>query len=346
MDTAQLSGAAETDPNAQLANAADAFKAFTVGEPVVQPRDTSGRFASETVDEGADEPEVDETGGEAEPDDVIDEDDEEAAVEAQPLPTSWPADKADEWASLPAETQAFLAERDAEQTRAVNAKFQEAANARKAADAEYAQVQANRAQYAEALETLMAAVQPVEPDPRHYGAGTGQYDRESYDLAMLQYREQSQVYAQLSQQRDLQRQTEAQEDAARFNEWKQGHEAQYAPKFIADVPELNDPVRAPALLRSVVDYALEHGIPETAFSDAERVTSAELHILWKAQQYDKLKSAPPAAKPAPKAGPAVKPGVSSPRSAQKSAQRTRDFDRLAKSGSVEDGAAIFKHYLR
>ena len=346
MDTAQPM-AAETDPNAQLENAANAFKAYTTGEPVVQPRDESGKFASQAEPEEDDtlEPEADADVAEAE-DDGETEDGEEAA-EAQPRPTSWPEDKAELWESLPADTQAYLADRDAEQLRAVNAKFQESANARKAAEAEQVQAQATREHLATTLDALVSAFQPVKPDPRAYGAGTGQYNREAYDLDLAEYETQSGVLAQLLEQQMSVKQQMAEYENTQLEARKQAVEAQYQPKFLADVPELTDPVKAEPLLHSMIEYAVANGIDADSFAPENHkfITSPELHILWKAYQYDKLKAAP--TQPKPKAAsPAVRPGVSSPRSAQKAAQRAKISDRLAREGSVEAGAAMWKQLLK
>lgn len=340
MDTAQPVAAAETDP---IAEAANAFKAFTSGEPVVQPRSEDGKFASSA------EPEEDEP-LEADPegeDESETEDGDEAADEAQPMPPSWPADQADQWSQLPADTQAFLANREAERERAVNAKFQESANARKSAQDEQAQAQATREQLATTLDALASAFSPVKPDPRAYGAGTGQYNREAYDLDLANYEEQSAVLAQLLQQRDAVKQQMAQDADTQFETQKQAIEAEFQPKFLADVPDLNDPVKGEPLMRGMIDYAVANGITADTFAPENHkyMTSPELHILWKAWQWDNLKASPPQAKQKP-ASPAVRPGVSSPRSAQKAAQRAKISDRLAREGSVEAGAAMWKQLLK
>lgn len=346
--TAHLSGGAETDPNAQLQNAANAFKAFD-DPSIAQPRDESGRFASEEQPEEAeDELEgSDETEEEGEDEALEEEDEQEAAEEAQPMPPSWPADKADEWASLPVSTQEYLVEREAEQTRAVNAKFQEAANARKAVEAQFAEAQTSRTQYAEALEMLMTAMQPVEPDPREYGAGTGQYDRESYDLAVAQFRAQQGVFTQLAEQWNAQREQQAQEDGERFRQWKAQHEEQWAPKFVEEVPALSDPVQAQGILSKIIEYGVNNGLERYFTQDNhEQITSDVLRVLWKAQEYDRIKEAPKVQPKKPKAaGPLVKPGVSSTRSAQKNVARQKANDRLAREGTIEAGAAVWKQFL-
>jgi hypothetical protein len=344
MDTAQALAPAETDdPNAQIQQAADAFKAFTTGEPVEQPRNDRGQFAP--VEELAEEEEEARELAETEPE--ADEDEQEAAEPAQPMPPSWPADKADEWAQLPAETQGFLAEREAERERAVNAKFQESANARKAADAERAEAKAAREQLSSTLDVMLAAINPVEPDPRAYGAGTGHYNREAYDLAVVEWREQSGVFAQLKAQRDSIASEEAAEESKAFETWKAGVEAEFAPKLVADIPELVDPVKAEPLVRELVTYGIANGIPAELFAEERQheITSPQLHLLWKAHQFDKLRASPPQAKPKA-AGPAVRPGVVSPRSAHKAAQRAKISERLVREGSVDAGAAMWKTVLK
>lgn len=349
LETAQPALAA--DPNAQLANAADAFKAFTSEEPVTErkPRDDKGRFAP-----AEQELEEAEPLGEAEPDDVEEQDEAEADDESQPepvdLPASWSKEDADLWQSLPAEAQGKIAEREAERDRAVNQKFQEAANVKRATEAQLTEANANRDAYRQAIDQVLSMVQPVAPDPRAYGAGTGNYDRESYDLAVLQYQQTMQtVQALTQQQQEIAQQQEA--EAKRIFEAEiEAIEAVARPRFLADVPELTDPAKVGQVLNDIVRYAVETGIPETVFAgDAiNGVTSAELHIAWKAMQYDKIKAAKGQveATPAPKPSqPAIKPGVASSRSATKQATMRKANERLASEGSIEAGAAVWKNFL-
>lgn len=351
-DTAQPEMAAETDA---LAQAADAFKAFTSEQPV-KARDDQGRFASEQPVEEQAEPEELEAEAEAEAGDEgeADDDGQETAEQAQPLPPSWPADKAEVWETLPADAQAFIAERDAEQLRATNAKLQESANVRKAAEAAQAEAIANRTQYAQAIEIVASALYAPEPDPRQYGAGTGQYDREGYDLALAKHRDSQSAITQLAEQYQAVKAQEAQEAEAAAQQRKQAEaaymtqvETEYRPRLFADVPALNDPAKAPAVVNELLEYARSTGFGEHLFTpdNLATVTSPEIHMLWKAQQYDRLKAAK--AEPKPKlAGPAIRPGVSSPRSATRAAQGQKIMERLDREGSIAAGAAMFKHLLR
>ncbi len=238
METAHLEAGAETDPNVALASAADAFKVATSTGPA---RAENGQFAAkEPEPEQAEELLVDD---EAPEEAVEEEDEQEAATEAQPMPPSWPADQAEQWNELPPETQSYLARREGEREAAVQAKFQESANVRKAAEAAQMEANSNRSQYAQALDVVMAAIQGERPDPRAYGAGTGQYDRESYDLAVLQHEQNQALFAQLHEQREGITAQEKQEAEQSFTAWKAEVEAQFAPKLLADLPELTDPER-------------------------------------------------------------------------------------------------------
>ena len=347
MDTGQPVVAPETDdPNAQLLNAANAFKTFD--NPVAnRKRDESGRFAPE-ADEA---PEAEEQPLEAaeEADEAVDEVEEteevEEADEAHPLPPSWGAEDAELWNALPPETQAKIAAREGERDRGLNLKLQESANARKEASLAAQEAQNKRNEYLQALETVEALYSTPKPDPRAYGYGTQQFNAAAYSTALAEYEQTSSALAQFKEQRETLRQQAQEEEAKAFSEWKQQHEAQYAPKLLADVPELKDAAKAEPLLRELVTYAIEQGIPEDVFAEEMQgqITSGQLHLLWKAKKFDELRATKAA--PKPKVGPPVKAGVSSPRSAQSAVRHQKARDRLSREGSIEAGAAVFKQFL-
>lgn len=349
-DTAQPAMAA--DPNVQLANAAEAFKAFTSDAPIERPRDDKGRFAPSEGEQDLDEPEL-ESEGEAE-DDVEQEADAEADDESQPepvkMPTSWSKEDAELWESLPADAQGKIAEREAQREQAVNQKFQEAANVRKETETQLAEANANRDAYKQAIDEVLSLVSPVKPDPRAYGAGTGNYNREAYDLAVLEFEQQSTLVTQLRQQQQAIAAQQEEETARAYQAEIAAIEEVARPRFVADVPELTDPAKAPQVLSDIVQYAIEAGIPSSVFEagSLSAVTSAELHIAWKAREYDRIKSAQGKVREttAPKpAQPAVKPGVTIPRSATKATAMRKASERLASEGSIEAGAAVWKNFL-
>lgn len=330
-----------------VADAAAAFAALREPEPAPQPRDERGKFASPQQEEIAAAPVEDVAEVDAE---QIDE--AEAADEAQPdpvkMPASWSKEDAEHWSALPPETQELISQREGQREAAVNSKFQEAANARKAGEAQLAEANANRDAYADAVNTVLGLVSPVEPDPRHYGAGTGQYDREGYDLAVLQYRQNMATLDSLKQQRDAilaQQQEEGQKaEAARFAEI----EEKARPALLAAVPDIADKDKAPAALGEIVKYAVSQGIPESVFQEnSETITSAEILIMWQASQYAKMQEAKTRVAPkATTAAPPVRPGVSTPRATQQQVALQKDMARLAETGTIEAGAAVFKHFRK
>jgi len=362
VDTAQPVPAAETNPNVAIDDAAAAFLAFDQGEPIPErKRDGQGRFAPESDEtpepegdaEDAEgelpEAETDEPEGELEDDDTAAEDE----AEAQPMPPSWPADQAENWAALPPETQAYLVEREGQREQAIQAKFQESANARKDYESKLAEAQTSQKEYANLLDTLIGAFTPSAPDPADYGLGTGQFNQEGYELAKWQYEQQAGVLENLKAQQATVREELQQKEAQQFAAWKQEHEAQYAPKLLTDVPELSDPEKGTPAINEIVRFAIDNGIPEAAFfgdgtpegikAAQDAITSAQLHLTWKAMQYDKLRAAKPQPKPK-QVSPVAKPGVSSPRSAQKTAKNKQAMDKLVQSGSLNDAAAVFKQF--
>lgn len=342
-DTAQPLAAETATVADTTQSAADAFKAFL--NPA-QPRDDQGRFAAENAEEVAPEGvDEDEQTEEAEAAEVPE--GEEAQPEATPLPTSWPSDKAEIWEGLDEPARAFIVERDAERDRAVQTKFHEAANAKKAVEAQLVEANTNRDQYRQAIDHVLSLVQLQEPNPADYGLGTDQYDRDAYDFAVYQYRQASQTVAQLNADRDKIAKEQAQEAADRTKAAIAEIEQVAWPKFVADVPDLQDQDKGQKIITEVAQYAISHGIPASAFQNADSpVTSAEMHIAWKAMQYDRIKEAEkrvkPVAQPKP-AAPAVRPSATPTRVAVQSNRLQKAQARLKQSGSVEDAAAVFKH---
>lgn len=319
----------------------------------MQPRDDTGKFAPKAAPEPVEEEIEAAPVEEAAEIDAEQIEGEEAAEEAQPeavkMPVSWSKDDAEHWNALPPEAQTLIAEREGQRETAVNTKFQEYANARKASEAKIAEANANRDAYAEAVNTVLSMVSPVEPDPRDYGAGTGNYNREAFDLAVLNYRQQVATVDSLKQQRDAitsaQHEEAQKAEAARFAELEEIGR----PKLLAAVPDIADKAKAGPALSAIVEYAVSQGIPESVFvENADTISSAELLLAWKASQYDKMQEAKTRVAPKAKAGaaPPVRPGVSTPRATQQSIALQKDMSRLAETGSIEDGAAIFRHFRK
>lgn len=350
METAQPMLAAE---NVALDDAASAFKAFTDPAPA-QPRNDRGQFAA--LSEEAEEDDELPVAQDAE-DGIDDTDDDEqevdeAAEEAQPdavdMPSSWGKEDAELWQSLPADAQAKIAEREAQREAGLNSKLMEAANVRKAIEAQAAEANANRDAYAQAIDAVVGLIATPKPDPARYGLGTENFDRDSYDIALYNWEQtQGQVQSLLQQRQAIAAQQEQEAQAARQSAFQEVEQAAW-PKFVETVPELADPVKGRQIIADLVQYAVAEGLPQEVFQ-AGTVNSHEMRLLWKAQQYDRIKSAETRVKagnPPPKpASPPVRPGGVTPRATVQANRLGKAQSRLAKEGSIDAGAAVFKHFL-
>ena len=345
-----------------LAAAASAFKA-ELGQAPERGRDARGRFASGAA-EGKDEAIPDEDPGHAEAAEEVPEPGAEADAEsqdeaqdggeeadadeagAQPsdpsLPKSWNPEKAELWQSLDPDAQAYIRQRDAEQESAVNAKFMEAANLRKAHAAEIEAANLDRKRYAEAVDQVLSLIVPQPPPRSMLDPQSSDYDPDAWHYRKAVHEE---TVAFLNGHALQRQQLAAQEDAQAFgaiNDATRG-------AFVAAVPDAADQAKAPAVFQQLIDYAVSIGAPETVF--ASPTTALEWHVLWKAREYDRLQSAKARVREAPKpepkkAAPAVRPGVTISRSAIEQSRRHQALDRLRKEGSVDAGAAAIKQLMK
>lgn len=357
MDTAQPTPAAETvttgDP---IKDAANAFKTFNPDAPDTPERlrDDRGRFASAQEEIEAEEPAAELAEGteaESHEQEIEGEAPEEGQLDPVDLPTSWPSEKAEMWGQLPPEAQEFIRQRDGEQAAAVNAKFQEAANVKRANEALIAEANTNRQKFADAAEAVLTAFQPrPAPSPTMLNPQSADYNPDAYHLEKAMHDQEVAYFGGLQQQLSELKAQHAQESAEAERQYVAQVEEKFRPALLKDVPELSDPAKQPGVLNQLIQYAVKNGIGEHVFTDPEiagRITSPELHLAWKAMKYDEMMSAkakvqPKAQKPA---APPVRPGVATPRSAIAAANMKKATDRLAASGSVEDGAAIWKHFI-
>ena len=348
-DTAQASPA-ETPQYDTVDSAAEALRAMRTAN---QPRDEAGRFQGEQEQpeleaehepvEGEVEVEELEATDESEYEDEAPEEDQAEAVE---MPKSWSKEDADLWQQLPPSAQQKIAEREGQRDAAVNTKFQEVANARKEYQEKLAEANSSRDKWAQDYDLLVADLSLPKPDPREFGLGTQHYNREAYDMALLQWEEGSQQLDGLRKQRE---EIRAQQDAEANEAWqtrKAEIEAEYAPKLISMMPELTDPQKAEPAMRGLVDYALQNGLDPETFSEENQqfITAAQLALLAKAKKFDELSKGK--SKPAPKKQPAVRPGVATPRSAQKQVVRQKAMSRLEQTGSIDDAVAAMRALRR
>jgi hypothetical protein len=327
----------------QFADAAAAMKAMRAG---VQPRDDGGRFAGEQVSEPEDAPPLADATTEGEEEYDAEEYEADGSDEDQPeaveMPKSWSKEDADLWRNLPPEAQAKIAVREGQRDAAITTKFQEAAEARRAYEAKIAEANANRDKWAQDYDLLVADLSLPKPDPRQYGLGTGNYNREAYDIALVQWEEGNQQLQTLRQQREAIRAQQEQDELQGWNAKKEAIEAVAKPQLLALLPELADPVKGGPVLQGLIDWGIAQGLPPETFAPENHafITSAELRILALAK---KAADAEGTAKTVPpKKQPAVRPGVSTPRSAQKTVMKQKAMQRLQNDNSIEAAVAAMR----
>ena len=363
-DTAQPRPAAESEAAStedQLQAAAAAFRTFDPEAAPEQPRDGRGRFVgaggrndgdkgSEIPDHVRDDEEIEAAEKSDEEESAAenhDEDDEsEAPDEGQrkdeSMPESWPADKAELWNALTPDAQAFIRQRDGELKSAVNAKFMEAANLRRAHEAEIGEAQRNRRHYAEAVDLVMSLVVPSEPPISMLDAASGDYDPDAYHYRKAVH---DRTIAFLGQHHAQRQQLAAQEQMQAFNAINESTRD----GFVRLVPDAAAPDRAPALFAGLIDYAVGEGAPAQLFQTP--TTALEWKMIWKAREYDRLQAARAKVRSDPrpeprKPQPALRPGVAVPKAAIEQLKKQRALERLRSEGSIDAGAVALKHLLK
>lgn len=252
---------AETAPEATLDDLyPDDAPREELSEPEEQDPNVNDEADAETGDEETPE-------GEGEP--------EEPAIEP---PHSWKAEARQHWDTLPRETQEYLRERDREQTQFVNAKAQEAAQARETVRQQAMEELAQfKEQQAIQYRALAQQFFPREPDERLLHTGNPQDH--------LTYQQQEAAYRRgLAQQRGLQ-QAIAQETAeAQRIRGQQEQAAMQAEveRLRTELPEWFDPEKAANLQRDLGAIATELGYPAELLPEAN---TADILALKKSAEW-------------------------------------------------------------
>lgn len=217
-------------------------------------------------------------------------------------------------------------------------KTAEAAEQRKAAEAEFQRVAAERQQYAQTLYTaqqMLAQMMPQEPDwvalsqqdPAEAIRQRALWDRHQQNLAALQA-EQDRV-AQVQHAQHLQN--------------FQGFVETQRSKLLDALPDWKDGEKAKAERGKLIEWGKKHGYSEPELQsiyDHRHVTT-----MRKAMLYDEMMARRPEIEAKGPQGPrtmAPGPGQTGKRNVS---ELTRQKERLAKTGRMEDAAAVFKHFL-
>ena len=263
-------------------------------------------------------------------------------------PKSWSKDAHERWSKLDRETQEFLASRDSEDQKAIKRNLQEAADARKAAEAERKSALETKQKYDSQLPMLMRELESVNQ---------AQFSdiKSMEDVVRLQAEDPFRFQAwQVHQMRMQAVKLEADKAEEQKSQERQSKRAAYEAeqnKLLIDlVPEMADPkksveIREKAVAMLTDDLGLKIDQLQRWMADDtghEILSNAGIQqMIADRLKFKELKAAPAKAIPAPV--PTVqKPGVGrAPGAASADAiQATRQ--KLNSTGSIEDAYALYQ----
>lgn len=335
------------DYDDSMSTAAAAFSELPPAPTNAQIEEEDRR--AEAEEEGADEQEqrpIDENvEGEQNADDAEEEseasDDEQDGEAPEPIdpPVSWDAEAKERFAKLPPEDQRYIADRESQRDKQVNAKAMEAAQHRRVAETVTAQYTQLHRQYAEQLGTYAQALEVPEPDwslittdPQAFAqqmAASKQAEAQRNYLAQ-QAAQATRQAEQIDQH--VAQQQQAEDDAA----------------LAEAIPEWSDPAKRTEVLSGVVETARALGWPDDLIRQARPVDilGVKKAMEWKtdAEKWRNLQKAKMepvrAAKTLPKVS---KPGAAQPKGSARAQGLQDSMTRLRTTGDVKDAAAAFRN---
>lgn len=270
-------------------------------------------------------------------------DEETTETEAEDLPpidppSFWKKAARDLFATLPRDAQQAIVERERERERGLNTAMQEAAEKRKAAEAERTAAETERQTYTQQLTAFIPALQRqlqgkwatvdwtklARESPAEWAALRQEYDNDvaTYNRAIAEHRtlaEKQQVEA-----------TKAQSD----------YIAKAEERLIDAFPEWRDQERGRKEIGEIRSYlAKEYGVPTEHLG--AMVEPYHFQVARKAMLYDRAQKAKAEAvtKPVPKV---QTPGSAKTKADRAAEERAAKLQRLEKTGSLEDARGLLR----
>lgn len=185
-------------------------------------------------------------------------------------PRSWTKEANERWSKLDRETQKWIVERDREDQAAIKRALNEAADKRKAAEAEHETGTKARQQYEQALPVLLQTLyqqQAGEFADIQSMADVERLAREDFPRYAVWDAQQKKIAAVQGQLQETQHR-QSQEAVQRWNDFVKTEDDKFAEK----VPEIADAAKAPKLREAAVGVLKDHGFKED-----------EIGALWTGQ---------------------------------------------------------------
>ena len=315
----------------------------TFAETTTDKQDKGGAKAEEPPDQGT-ESDEDESDGPGE-DQVTEEEDEgegdpESVIAA---PKSWPAEMREQFAQLPPDLQRVIADRETERDAAFNRQVNEAAQKRRAAEAELQAASTERRQY-------LAGLSAVIGELANQTASEFAEIRTTADLEKLASEDPARYLRwQARREAILAAQAEADALAERERRDQEQHFKGYLDEqrrlLLDKMPELRDPKTVKAIMTEGTAYLKEIG-----FTDQEIVNVVDHRmtlVIRDALAYRQGRAAARTAAEKKVVGvPKVqKPGAGTDRKAERSERDKAAMTRIARHGTTDEQAAALTRLL-
>ena len=301
-------------------------------ESADDPATADPKLADEANPEPADKQPI----GEEEPEAADPEAEELPPIEP---PRSWTKDEQERFKSYPRELQAYLSEREQQRDRELRRSQNEAAEHRKAVEAERAQAEQARKEYEAKLPAIMQALQDAQAGAFADIKTVDDVQRLAAEdpLRYLQWQAHQQKLQAVAYEQEQAGKRQQQEHLASWTKFQNDENAKAAELH----PELADPEKAKHLREGVVELFRDKGFTETDLNNmAAGATYSPFDHRWQSILVDALKyreaqKAKPVAvaKPVP---PVQRPGVAPPRGAAKTENLQALSAKLDRSGTVDD----------
>jgi hypothetical protein len=192
----------------------------------------------------------------------------EPVAELPPIepPRSWTKDEKDRFSSLPRETQEYVAQREQERERAIRQSQNEAAEARKAADAERARVEQARQQYESKLPELIASLQASQAGQFADVKTPQDVQRLATEdpLRYLQWTAHQQQVSAVQHEMQQAQQRQAQDFQQRWNDFASKEDS----LTVERIPELKDAAKRSKIQDSARTYLTDIGFTESELAQA------------------------------------------------------------------------------
>lgn len=285
----------------------------------------------------------------------------EPALPAIDPPKSWSKEAHERWSKLDRETQEYLAARDSDNDKAIKRSLNEAAEARKAAEAERTQAEQQKIAYEAKLPALMQALQDVSDREFPDIKSIADYERLALEAHRLSgedpfkalqignYLKAFDAHQQKLVAVNAELQKAEGDKRSAIQKELDAYRNEQDKAFLEFAPELADPkVKAEITDKAIKALKDDFGFTEGFLNEcASNPVAAKLlfhsgfqKLIYNTLKLSDLKAAP--AKAIPKPVPAVqKPGVAAPRGAGAAETVQASRNKLASSGSVEDAFALY-----